>query len=417
MNMFSTKATNGALEELLESFYGTTIQRNSYLIKTYGDLYALPSFEKDYQVDPKIFTHCTKTVNFVTVALYNSRKEFLIVYSPTVLAVNEPVGWRLLGGPIYDRNLESIEEAVNRIVRKEVALDVAELEPIATLRNSFHWAGNTIEHVGLAFIARAVGEIKEVRHQDHRCTKEPPEKMAFLNREVFVLASEKLKHKFFDPPLEEVECPKRALPLRIFHKLIFKPVTYRFASKPLKNKIKSLVANPRTLLDVAAGDDALILELASESVPEVCVANDISWKQMETLRANAKNRALNILFTNHNVAELPFAGLFDTVIFKNTLHHIRNREELLAVLKRLKVISRRLIIVDVEDPRRGRLSKIFNYYYEHVLGDGEEDHHFFTRDTFQKLIRLVFSDAHKIQIDKIGTIKGTYMIAVIDVLE
>lgn len=432
-------------DELLDSVYGSAIQRNTYLIKKYQEIYGLPFCEQDYHVDPAFFAHSTRSVNFIVVALYNREKKFLIVYSSTNLSENKPVGWRLLGGPIKDEK-ESIEETVNRIVRKETNLEVAELQPVAALENRFHWDENTITHRGLAFLARAIGEVtnvdtdsesgndpqdEELRHlkrvlvsREHKLVteNEVPEEMAFLNKQALLQAIEVLRYKFFDVPIDEVEAAKRSFVITGFHKLIFKPITRRSSIK-LKNKIMSHVANAKSILDVSAGDDELILELAKKFAPDICVANDICWKQMTQLRAKAKDKGLNILFTNHNLTDLPFSYIFDAVLFKNTLHHLHNKEELRAIFRTLKTLSKRLIIVDIENPKKGsRSARLMNRYYERFYGDGDDhDHHFFTRDKFRKLVELAFNDVKDadkhIKFDSIETLKGNYMIAIIDIIE
>jgi ubiquinone/menaquinone biosynthesis C-methylase UbiE/ADP-ribose pyrophosphatase YjhB (NUDIX family) len=413
------------LSSLLSRVYGTTAQRTIDLINRYAELYDLPSFEKEWSVDPQFLAHCAEAVNFVVVALYNSKREFFLVYSSSRLSATEPVGWRLLGGPIQDYKGESIEEAVNRIVKSEVGLEVAELEPIAKVRQTFRGSGNTIEHCGLAFIARAIGDLNVSREttavgwadrwKEFKFAATPPDQMAFLNREVFTVAIDRLTTKYFDPPLEEVEGARRPIFLRILHRFAFKPIMYWFGSKPLKRKVKDYIPGCNSVLDVSAGDDELVLEIAKNTCPGLCVANDIAWRQMAPLRAAARARALNVLFTNHNIAEIPFKKQFDVVVFKNSLHHARTKDELLAILARLKAISKRLLVVDIEDPKRSRLSWIVHLYYTRIYGDAGE--HFFSQDQFRSLIQLVFTNAIKVTFDRVKTLKGTYMIAAVDLPE
>ncbi len=425
------------LSSFLESFYGSHTQKNSYLIQKYKEIYDLPTLTKSYTVNPHIFLHCTNIENCVVVVLYNQYKEFFIVYSPTMLTEFEPVGWRLLGGSIHDGK-ESPEEAVTRTVRREVSCDVAELEPIAYLENHYYWNGNTAVHKGLAFIARSIEiqttdedasghvglDIKEVvrpkNEQKKFVEKEKiPEPMAFLNKEIMEIAIEKLKSKVFEASEEEINAPKkRNRALNAFHNHIFKPITHKYASRRVRQKLKSYIENAKTIIDVSTGDDSFILDLASEDAHDICVANDIAFAQMSSLRALAKSKDLNILFTSHNLTSLPFALKFDAVLFKNTLHHICNKDECIVILENLKQISKRLIIVDIENPKKSsRKARLFNYYYEEIYGDGADDQHrFHSKDSFRTLINLAFSGA-KITHDKCDTIKGVYMIAVIDFIE
>jgi len=405
---------NLELHQLLDNFFASTHQRTANLIQKYSYLYSLPLLTKSFEVDPHFFFHRANSVNFVTVALYNNQKEILIVNSRSQLGPEEIVGWRLPGGPILDQKGETIEEAVNNIVRKHTGLEITELEPIAVVKNNFTWGDSPMEHLGLAFIARVVGKVKVSGNQEWKFTIAPPEKMAFQNREVFFLATDKIQQKYFEPPLEEIKSSRRIFILKLFHKFIFKPISYWSSSIPLKKRIKSFIKNPHSVLDVSVGDDNLILEIAMEFDPELCVGNDIAWRQMSAIRKVSKSRYLNVIFTNHNITEMPFSIKFDTVIYKNTLHHVQNKEELIAILGKLKNLGKRVIIVDIENPKRELISKIFHLYYTYVYGDGKEEHHFFTRDTFEKLIQLAFPNTVNTQIEYLRTVRGYYMFAVID---
>ncbi|MFC1879314.1 methyltransferase domain-containing protein [Chloroflexota bacterium] len=409
------KGDNKKLNDLLDYLFGTVHQRTVKLINKYAALYSLPTIEKVINVDPRYFYFTTKRVYFVVLAIHNEEKEILIFYSPNMLAPKQEIGWRLAGGIIKTHKNEAIEEAVNRIVKKHIGLEVTELEPFAVVRNKFCWDHDAIEHVGLAFIVRVDGIINaSIPGQKWKFTKTPPDIMAFSNKEVLFLAIKNLEKKFFELPIEEIQSSRRSRFINCFHRLLFKPIMYFFASRPLRGKILSLIPEHNSFLDVSAGDDELVLNIAKCYDPNICVANDIAWKQMAEIRSKAKSRALNILFTNHNIAELPFTEKIDIVIYKNTLHHVRSKGEILAVLGKLKAVSKRLIIIDIEDPRRERSSYLIHLYYKKIYGDGDEEHRFFTKDTFEKLIRFSFSDASKIVFDRLHTFKGTYMIAVVD---
>ncbi len=402
------------INQLLDDFYGTSHQRTINLIGRYTTLYALPTFSKDFAVDPHFFAHATRSVNFVVIAAYNDSKEILAIHSDRQLGPDEIVGWRLLGGDINDDEGESIEEAVNRIVKRHAGLEIVELQPVAVLKNTFHSTGNAIAHLGIGFMARVSSQPRIREDHKWKFVHDAPDKMAFLNREVFLATSLQLSKKYFDPPFEEVRSARRPFLLSTFHKLVFKPISSLSSSVALREKIRSLIDTPKSILDLSAGDDELILNFAIDFDPEICVANDISWRQMAPLRQKAKGRSVNMLFTNHNIAEVPFAQTFDVVIYKNTLHHIRTKQELLATFSRLKAISKCLIVVDVEEPKRRRLSYLFHLYYTYVYGDGEKAHRFFTREKFEKLIGLAFPDAGRIAFDSLSTLRGMYMIAVIE---
>lgn len=190
---------------------------------------------------------------------------------------------------------------------------------------------------------------------------------------------------------------------------------YFFASKPLRNEIKKHITEPSSVLDVSAGDDELILEIAESTGASTVVANDIAWRQMEALRKRARARRLNIIFSNHNVAAIPFDTRFDLVLYKNTLHHAHSKEELKATLGKLEHLAKRLIIVDVEEPRRSKLARVFNWYYSYVYGDAAhgDGHRFYTNEQFQTLVNLAFPDRN-VQFFCNQNLRGRYMLAVVD---
>lgn len=74
---------------------------------------------------------------------------------------------------------------------------------------------------------------------------------------------------------------------------------------------------------------------------------------------------------------------------------------------------KKLIIVNIEDPRWSRRGRLWNYYYEHFYGDADEDHFFFTRSSFCNLIDAAFAGKRK-EFETIRTLKGNYLLAAID---
>ncbi len=186
------RTEEGPLSSFLDTFYGTAAERTQRLIRKYATLYDLPTLRKEWRVDPRFFIHCQKApVNFVLVALYNNKKEILIVNSPTRLHEDEVVGHRLLGRPIFDEEGELIEEAVNRAVQQDVGLDIAELEPVAILENRFRWNGSEVEHLGIAFVAIGIGKMVARTYGACEFTDDVPDKMAFQNREILCLARDR----------------------------------------------------------------------------------------------------------------------------------------------------------------------------------------------------------------------------------
>ncbi|OGE23226.1 hypothetical protein A2688_00675 [Candidatus Daviesbacteria bacterium RIFCSPHIGHO2_01_FULL_38_8] len=90
---------------------------------------------------------------------------------------------------------------------------------------------------------------------------------------------------------------------------------------------------------------------------------------------------------------------------------MRSVEEMELLLKTLKQLGKRIIILDIEDPKRSLLASLWNNYYVHILKD--QGGLFMSFDQFQDLINLFYSDSKK-TLKKIRTIKGSYMLAIID---
>lgn len=322
----------------------------------------------------------------------------------------------------------------------ETRLEIDELMPVALVVNEFMSESITIKHHGIAFIARTDGKLLALRHVETkviddgdieishkpmlpdsgleaRFTTEIPERMAFHNREVLEVARQKLSSgvrlragQLRPERHPEVLAAEKKLVrfAKFVHRHTLKPFLHFFASRRVRSRILHSVAQPMSFLDAAAGDDTLVCRIAMELTPKLCVANDICWRDMEPLRRLAHAKKLNMVFTNHNADRLPYAVKFDVVLFKNALHHARSAEEAELFLNSIKNVAKRLIIIDVEDPRRRALSKLFNWYYTYLLHD--EGHRFCDWGQFRSLIQLCYGNA---SFELVKTIKGRYMIAII----
>ena len=174
----------------------------------------------------------------------------------------------------------------------------------------------------------------------------------------------------------------------------------------INKKILNLVkGKPKSILDVSCGDSLLIDKLYKKYNPEICIANDISWKTVNFIKNKITN---DIILTNHNMLNIPFKNIFDLVIFKNTLHHIDTKHQI-ELIDNLKKISRQLIIIDVDDPQHSNfLSKIWNIYYRYFLGDQGDC--FLSFFNFKKLFEENIKNV-KYKIGIIKTIKGKYFFA------
>jgi len=334
------------------------------------------------------------------IAIYNEKREFFLLRD-----FNKIIGWELVGG--YIEKDEGVEKAVNRIILKETGLTIDELQPIAIVNNNFEWENRTVSHVGIAFTALARGKIKpQSKNIEIIYTKTIPDVMAYQDKEILKIAKQMVKTKQYEPPYEEIESSKKFYLLHYLNKYFVKPIFGKLASNKIRKTLLKLISNkPKSIIDVACGDDDFIFQLEKIYNPEICVANDISWKTLSILR---KNRKTKVIFTNHNVLDLPFNYKFDLVIFKNTLHHIP-LEEQGNLIQKLSTLAKQLIIIDVEDPYRSNfLAKLWHWYYVYLLGD--QGGYFLNFEEFKKLISENIKN-HDVNFGIINTIKGKYLYA------
>ena len=377
------------------------IPKNKNIIETYKKLYNLPQLTYKERINFNFFRTCKRNYLFVTIALYNEKREFLLLKDS-----NKNIGWELVGGCIAKE--ESIEEAVNRIVLKETGLTIDKLQPIAIVNNNFEWENRIISHFGIAFLAMIRDKIKpQPRNVEIIYTETIPEYMAYQDKEVLKIAKEIVENKLYEPSYEEIESSKKFYLFYCFNKYCVKPILGKFASNKIQKTIIKLISNrPKSIIDVSCGDDDFIFQLERIYNPEICLANDISWKIISLLRK--KNKKSRIIFTNHNVLCLPFKYKFDLAIFKNTLHHIPSEEQG-KLIQNLSTLAKQLIIIDIEDPYSSNsLTKLWHWYYVYFLGD--RGGYFLNFEEFRKIISENIKN-HAVNFGIISTIKGKYFYA------
>jgi len=199
---------------------------------------------------------------------------------------------------------------------------------------------------------------------------------------------------------KEKNSVKRYWLMYILHNILVKRILSK-SSLNLKNKIKKLIVGvPKKILDVSCGDDDLIFEICEKFKTETCIANDLSPKLTSLVAFDDTN----VTYTNFNILNEPFHEQFDLVLCKNTLHHIpKDYHE--SIIRYLLKISKQLIIIDIENPRKSNLrALLWNYYYRIFLGDQGDD--FLSFEEFSLLLK---NKQPLFTVGKIRTIKGNYM--------
>ncbi|NUQ57585.1 MAG: methyltransferase domain-containing protein [Candidatus Paceibacter sp.] len=314
---------------------------------------------------------------------------------------NKNIGWEIPGGYILDN--ENIEDAVHRVVLKETGLEIDETEPVAIVKNLFTCGGKSLLHIGIAFVALSRGKVSDCsKNIKNLFTKETSIKTAYQNDKIIIMANKRIAEKNAKVPSEEIDSVKKiSFPLYIAHNYIIKPIGSMASNKIDRVIFNMITERPDSVLDVSCGDSSLLNKLRKTYNPKICMGNDISWKIIKM----AKKENLGIIFTNHNILNLPYKKIFDLVIFKNTLHHLDWKNQTKAI-DNLKKISKQLIIVDIDDPKNySFLSKIWNFYYKHVLGDCGK--YFLSFEKFKKIIDFKTTN-EKRRLGVANTVKGRY---------
>ncbi|KKP81205.1 MAG: hypothetical protein UR81_C0004G0007 [Candidatus Levybacteria bacterium GW2011_GWB1_35_5] len=377
-------------------------------LDTYQYIYGLPIIKKSKKISNSFYNYCIKGKYFVVIALYNSKRDFFI--QKDFLEDNNK--WDLVGG--WVREEESFDQALDRIVSKETGNKLVEAVPVSRVKNKYYTKDNRkVYHEGIAFLGRVLHD--SISTQNGIFTSDVKSLLSKRDLSILKLCKKILEDKVIEPPLEEVDNSHQAYYLTKINKNIIKPLSYYLSSRILSRVIIEHAFpqnNTKTkyILDLSCGDDKSILQIAKKA--KLLVANDISRDIMKSL---INSSAQNIIFTNQNLLDLEYKINFDLVICKNTLHHMRSSEEVELLMKTLKKFSRkRIIIMDIENPNNSFLSKAWNTYYKIIMKDHGDL--FISFNQFREILKIAFPNSASIYSKRILTIKGYYMLGVIDLL-
>lgn len=204
------------------------------------------------------------------------------------------------------------------------------------------------------------------------------------------------------------------------HRNTVAKLLYPLCSAKIRQKIVQIIrtrfdpSQKIRILDAACGDDTLLLELKKYFTNGEFICNDIS--HVDIMKLAALGPAKNVVFTNHDLRDLPFSSenngpIFDVVILKNTLHHLKHKE-CTRVLEQLQRIGKLIIIVEIEDPVHSTLiARIWNFYYVHFLKDVGRT--FVGGYQFKLIVKKSLLHGNTANFDKLHTIKGRYLFGII----
>ena len=165
----------------------------------------------------------------------------------------------------------------------------------------------------------------------------------------------------------------------------------------------------KSIIDISCGDNTDIFRTNNKA--NLIVGNDLNIYHIKNAQAKYKN----VMFTNDNIIDLDYKdNFFDIGYCKNTLHHLNDEEQLTKTLNNIYRISKKIIIVEIEDPKEtGGVPKFLNkYLYMKYLKDAGR--RFLNFKEFKNTIDTCYSKKSNISYLSFENVLGKYMIAIIE---
>ncbi len=402
--------------------------KDLYLI--YEEAYNIPEIESAFPLnDVHSFEYCEERSFFVVIVPYTHTKEVLVERTFT----NNELGWILMGGSIRIDLNETFIACCKRLVSKNIEeVELGELEPLARITNTFTFEDRVCVHKGIAFTGR-------IRNSDpHKAIKKtlnsrgkliPYHETTTLSRlshndEVLNLAKKYLKNHNLDKvPESEISENFKYRGRYVFHNKITKRIfrgfgrfLFKYSINDLDNKIKELIfsCEPKTIIDVACGENTAVIDFAKCKGVELVVGNDVSWSQLEFLNQSitaddSRGTQSFLLFTNHDARRLPFKNkYFDIAICKNVLHHMEDLDSLRKLMEEMLRVCKNIVIVEILDPKyESSWGRLRHKYYMGFLHDAGDN--FLSREEFN----AVTNYPSRANMFEMQTIRGIYQFAIL----
>lgn len=402
---------------MFDSIFNEKVGKNKFLFERFNKIYDLPKVTSNCDVSKELFEYCMKKDYFILLLLYDEQGRVFFDRN-----MSNTLSWGLPGGSI--RNNESFNQAITRLA-KNISNDIliGNVEPITYVENEYKYKDRKKTHYGLGFIAR-VRNLKDIdlgkipggfinvnKEEFKYINRLASKKMVELFMKRYSEIVDKSRNSFQD---QEITVNENMNKRYAFHRNIVKRFILtdkRKKKKEFKNIISNYVGEANSIIDVSCGDDSFIFNLSREKNIPLVVGNDISWSQVESLNANFQE----VIFTNHNASSLPFMPqAFDVSYISNTLHHMPNKETLINTLESMYEISKKIIIVEIENPQlTGGFAKWLNknYFIGFLKDVGGA---YLSEDDFKTIINNIFSNRAKITFSKFENIMGKYFISIIE---
>lgn len=418
---------NVNVDEVLRDVYSSPEKDINAQIELFESIYQLKRLEFKWTSDTEawinesFYKYASKVQHFVILALYSYdlHKRLFFIHSADTGVVEASLPGGAIGpGRTIQETIQHLARRCHRDVR------LAEVEPLAVVSHEFRYRNAVHVQRGLACMAR-VANFDAIRREVQSFEKIDRIQLdnirRFSNRDICDLAIKRLRGLTKSPGVDiEIESQERHSRRYQLHQRVVKPVFDRLKrSDKVVDKLYAAIGSSKRILDASCGDCETLISFA-EQRDCLCVGNDVAWSQilslMQRVRHAPADLRFRLVFTNHDIAELPFAEkFFDVAICKNTLHHFREPNDFLRAMASMSRVSRRLIVIDIEDPlSSGIPQRAVNAYYRRFLGDVGDK--FLRFEQFRKLISgWSFKAGASCKIERIRSLWGNWMFAIIDI--
>ncbi len=351
-------------------------ERYEEIYKCYRDTYDLPLIKTNFfQDDYRAMNYCEDRDFVALVVPFGEPSGDL---ANKIVVQNNLVSYTkmysdLIGGSAH-ADKDFLSSAIEIAKKKANLKSLEEFTPIALIENAFTYEKKQQSHYGIVFMARIP-------------------KGRSLGKDV---VSKSINEKvYFANPHNQVlfELAKKYVENYRTNKILQDEI--RFSRKPglkdIKNKKKKFLADnnidlkdyyefkrnivkeikrtaPKSIMDIACGDDDIIYDFLKINNNIKVFANDIALAYLENYHYRKKEH-YKILFSNLNAVELPFKqGTIDIMFCKNLLHHLNRADRKKLILHCLK-ICKTMVIVEIlcyrEQNNSGKI--LHDKFYDEIL--------------------------------------------------
>lgn len=404
-----------ALQLTLDTIFEQKIWRHQSQLHIYEKLYNLPRLQYLQHTCHDSLLYAKKKSAFVIIVLYTDDGKIYMQYDWS--------WWWLPWWSVY--HTEDFYDAIKRITKRiSPHIMLSQVEPILLVDNTFCHKDQAHTLHGIVYTARIIQEhsIVDMHHGNYLQVNDDliNNIQKYGNKDILLYIQNTILPRIIEKNIlwqqdEEITTNLAMQKRYWFHNTFCKPLLKLFGISKntfIKKRIEDECKNATYILDASCGDDTLTKNLA-KNTERIVVANDISWSQIELIHTQKEN----LIFTNHSATHLPYKKqVFDVVICKNTMHHMENREQLMTLLKSLKYIAKKVLIVEIENPKKShRFAKFLHtYWYSKFLQDVW--HAYLTAPQALQIINTIFDENYTIKYWKFESLQWNYFWASITAL-